>query len=51
MTEGYFRSCLLYTSFAQFIEWNENQQLDWMLLGYDRHAQMQEYVRLSLIHI
>ena len=27
--------------FAQFIEWNENQQLDWMLLGYDRHAQMQ----------
>ena len=31
--------------FAQFIEWNENQQLDWMLLGYDRHAQMQEYVR------
>ena len=31
--------------FAQFIEWNEAQQLDWMLLGYDRHAQMQHYVR------
>lgn len=31
--------------FAQFIEWNENQQLDWMLLGYDRHAQMQSFVR------
>ena len=31
--------------FAQFIEWNENQQLDWLLLGYDRHAQMKEYVR------
>ena len=31
--------------FAQFIEWNENQQLDWMLLDYDRHAQMQSFVR------
>ncbi len=31
--------------FAQFIEWNESQQLDWLLLGYDRHAQMQQYVR------
>ncbi len=31
--------------FAQFIEWNENQQLDWLLLGYDRHAQIKEYVR------
>ena len=31
--------------FAQFIEWNEKQQLDWLLLQYDRHAQMREYVR------
>ena len=31
--------------FAQFIEWNEAKQLDWMLLEYDRHAQMQNYVR------
>lgn len=31
--------------FAQFIEWNENQQLDWLLLDYDRHAQMQQYVK------
>lgn len=36
--------------FAQFIEWNENQQLDWMLLEYDRHAQMQGYVR-ALNHL
>ena len=31
--------------FAQFIEWNESQQLDWMLLDYERHAQMQQYVK------
>ena len=31
--------------FAQFIEWNENQQLDWLLLDYDRHAQMRQYVK------
>ena len=30
---------------AQFIEWRYDQQLDWMLLGYDRHRQMQDYVR------
>ena len=31
--------------FGQFIEWNENQQLDWFLLDYDRHRQMQAWVR------
>ena len=31
--------------FAQFIEWNYKQQLDWMLLDYDSHRQMQQFVR------
>ena len=31
--------------FAQFIEWNYKQPLDWLLLDYDRHRQMQAFVR------
>ena len=31
--------------FAQFIEWRYAEQLDWLLLDYDRHRQMQSFVR------
>ncbi|WP_294524126.1 1,4-alpha-glucan branching protein GlgB [uncultured Allofournierella sp.] len=31
--------------FAQFSEWNETKGLDWMLLEYDSHRQMEAYVR------
>ncbi len=31
--------------FAQFIEWNENQALDWLLLDYESHRQMRDFVR------
>ena len=31
--------------FAQFIEWNYKQQLDWMLLDYESHRQMKLFVK------
>ena len=37
--------------FAQFIEWNYKQQLDWMLLDFPKHRGMLDYVRdLNLIY-
>lgn len=31
--------------FAQFIEWNHANELDWMLLEFDMHKKMHRYVR------
>ena len=33
------------TEFAQFIEWNENQELDWFLLDYPKHQVFHHFVR------
>ncbi len=33
------------SEFGQFIEWAHKKQLDWFLLDYDRHSQMQQYVK------
>ncbi|MEA4911890.1 MAG: 1,4-alpha-glucan branching protein GlgB [Oscillospiraceae bacterium] len=36
--------------FAQFIEWNFAQQLDWLLLDYDMHRRFRDFVR-ALNHL
>ncbi|MBR6966139.1 MAG: 1,4-alpha-glucan branching protein GlgB [Clostridia bacterium] len=31
--------------FGQFVEWRDYQQLDWFLLAYERHPELQKYVK------
>lgn len=31
--------------FAPFTEWNENTELEWFMLGYDRHYRFSEFVK------
>lgn len=45
MTEPGKKLNFMGSELAQFIEWNYNQGLDWLLLDYDRHRQMQHFVR------
>ncbi|MBS4538364.1 1,4-alpha-glucan branching protein GlgB [Clostridium sp. D2Q-11] len=31
--------------FAQFVEWNEWKELDWFLLEYDKHIELQKFIK------
>lgn len=33
------------TELAQFIEWDEKRELDWMLLDYDAHRDVHRFVK------
>jgi len=33
------------SEFGQFIEWNEEKELDWTLLGFDKHKELNTFVK------